>query len=80
MNVLVVDVGGTHIKVLASGQKEPRKFDSGPDLVPGSMVLEVRKIVSDRSYDVVSIGYPGPATTPSKHLHNDTKGAPIWKQ
>ena len=35
MNVLVVDVGGTHVKVLASGQSEPRKFDSGPDLVPG---------------------------------------------
>ena len=64
MNVLVVDVGGTHVKVLASGQKESRKFDSGPALVPGSMVLGVQKIASDWRYDVVTIGYPGPV------LHN----------
>jgi polyphosphate glucokinase len=64
MNVLVVDVGGTHVKVLASGQKESRKFDSGPALVPGSMVLGVQKIASDWRYDVVSVGYPGPV------LHN----------
>jgi polyphosphate glucokinase len=64
MNVLVVDVGGTHVKVLASGQKESRKFDSGPALVPRSMVLGVQKIASDWTYDVVSIGYPGPV------LHN----------
>jgi polyphosphate glucokinase len=64
MNVLVVDVGGTHIKVLTSGQKESRKFDSGPALVPASMVAGVRKIASDWHYDVVTIGYPGPV------LHN----------
>jgi polyphosphate glucokinase len=64
MNVLIVDVGGTHVKVLASGQKESRKFDFGPALVPGSMVLGVQKIATDWSYDVVSIGYPGPV------LHN----------
>ncbi len=64
MKVLVVDVGGTHVKVLASGQSEPRKFDSGPDLVPKSMVREVKKITGDWDYDVVSIGYPGPV------LHN----------
>jgi polyphosphate glucokinase len=57
---LVVDVGGTHVKVLASGQSEPRKFDSGPDLAPRSMVREVKKITRDWDYDVVSIGYPGP--------------------
>jgi polyphosphate glucokinase len=60
MKVLVVDVGGTHVKVLVSGQKEPRKFDSGPALVPASMVLGVQKLSSDWSYDAVSIGYPGP--------------------
>ena len=64
MNVLVVDVGGTHVKVLASGQKEFRKFDSGPTLAPKSMVLGVQKIASDWTYDVISIGYPGPV------LHN----------
>jgi polyphosphate glucokinase len=64
MNVLVVDVGGTHVKILATGQSEPRKFDSGPALTPRSMVPRVKKLAGDWHYDVVSVGYPGPA------LHN----------
>src|SRR5258708_3530947 len=60
MNVLVVDIGGTHVKVLATGQDPHREFDSGPALTPKRMVSEVRKLVADWKYDVVSIGYPGP--------------------
>jgi polyphosphate glucokinase len=60
MNVLVVDVGGTHVKILVSGQKEPRRFASGPTLTAKQMVSEVQKLVGDWHYDVVSIGYPGP--------------------
>jgi polyphosphate glucokinase len=60
MNVLVVDVGGTHVKILATGQKAPRRFDSGPTLTPHKMVAQVRKLASDWKYDGVSIGYPGP--------------------
>jgi polyphosphate glucokinase len=60
MNVLVVDVGGTHVKVLVSGQTDPRKFESGATLAPKPMVLAVQKIAAGWSYDVVSIGYPGP--------------------
>jgi polyphosphate glucokinase len=60
MNVLVVDVGGTHVKILVSGQKEPRRFASGPTLTAKQMVSEVQKLASDWRYDVVSIGYPGP--------------------
>ena len=60
MNVLVVDVGGTHVKILATGQKAHRQFDSGPKLTPDRMVAEVRKLASDWKYDCVSIGYPGP--------------------
>ena len=60
MNVLVVDVGGTHVKVLATGQGDPRKFVSGPAMKARQMVSGVRKITGDWSYDVVSIGYPGP--------------------
>jgi polyphosphate glucokinase len=60
MNILVVDVGGTHVKVLVSGQSDPRKFESGAELDPKRMVLAVQKIAADWSYDVVSIGYPGP--------------------
>ena len=60
MNVLVIDIGGTHVKVLATGQDAHREFDSGPSLTPKRMVSKVRKIVADWKYDVVSIGYPGP--------------------
>jgi polyphosphate glucokinase len=60
MNVLVIDVGGTHVKVLATGQDAHREFDSGPALTPKRMVSGVRKLVGDWKYDVVSIGYPGP--------------------
>jgi polyphosphate glucokinase len=76
MKVLVVDVGGTHVKVLVSGQKEFRKFDSGPALVPKSMILGVRKITGDWSYDVVSIGYPGPVlhNRPIAEPHNLGRG------
>src|SRR5712672_1192937 len=60
MNVLVVDIGGTHVKVLATGHDAHREFDSGPALTPKRMVSGVRKLVADWKYDVVSIGYPGP--------------------
>src|SRR5262245_60775630 len=60
MKVLVVDVGGTHIKVLASGQHTRREFPSGPAMTPEQMVAGVQKITNDWEYDVVSIGYPGP--------------------
>jgi polyphosphate glucokinase len=60
MNVLVIDIGGTHIKVLATGQKAEREFASGPMLTPQRMVSEVQKGVADWEYDVISIGYPGP--------------------
>jgi polyphosphate glucokinase len=60
MNVLVVDVGGTHVKVLVTGQTEPRKFDSGPKLTPSEMVTGVKKLAAGWSYDVMSIGLPGP--------------------
>ena len=59
MKVLAVDVGGTTVKVLATGQKEPRKFPSGPKMTPQQMVSGVKKLASDWKYDVVSIGYPG---------------------
>lgn len=58
--VLVVDVGGTHVKVLATGQKEPRKIVSGPTMTPSQMVKEVKRATQDWKYDVVSIGFPGP--------------------
>ncbi len=59
-NVLVVDVGGTSVKILASGQTEVRSFQSGPTLTPARMVAGVKKLTADWAYEVVSIGYPGP--------------------
>jgi hypothetical protein len=59
LNVLAVDVGGTNVKILATGQKEPRRFPSGPTLTPQQMVAGVKELAADWKYDVVSIGYPG---------------------
>jgi hypothetical protein len=59
MNVLAIDIGGTNVKVLASGQDERRQFPSGPKLTPRRMVAGVKKLAGDWKYDVVSIGYPG---------------------
>ncbi|MEO8345450.1 MAG: ROK family protein [Betaproteobacteria bacterium] len=59
MRVLVVDVGGTSIKILAVGQGEPRKFDSGTTMTAGQMVAGVKKLAAGWKFDRVSIGYPG---------------------
>ena len=60
MKVLVVDIGGTNVKMLASGKLSPRKFASGPELTPQGMVEQVRTEARDWDYEAVSIGYPGP--------------------
>lgn len=57
--VLVVDVGGTNVKILATGQAERRRFPSGPTLRPAQMVSKVKELARDWEYGVVSIGYPG---------------------
>ncbi len=60
MNILVIDVGGTHVKLLATGQTTPIKLPSGPELTPRIMVREVLGATPDWAYDAISIGYPGP--------------------
>lgn len=74
--VLVVDVGGTNIKLLASGQKEARKFPSGPKMTAETMVRVAKKTAKDWDYDVVSIGYPGPVVhgRPLREPHNLAPG------
>jgi predicted NBD/HSP70 family sugar kinase len=74
--VLVVDVGGTHIKMLATGQREPRKFPSGPKMTAGKMVREVKECVKDWKFDRVSLGYPGPIINghPLREPHNLGRG------
>src|SRR2546423_12744543 len=60
MNVLVIDVGGTNVKLLATGQTERRKFPSGPTLTPEQMVAGVLKTAEGWDYDAVSLGLPAP--------------------
>ena len=60
MNVLTIDVGGTFLKILASGKTEPRQIASGPSFTPELMVREVKRVTTDWPFDVASIGYPGP--------------------
>jgi len=59
MNVLVIDIGGTHVKVLVTGQSVHREFESGRNLTPKRMVAKVRQLVADWKYDAISIGFPG---------------------
>jgi polyphosphate glucokinase len=74
--VLVIDVGGTHAKLLATGQKEAREFPSGPAMTAEGMVRMAKKTVRDWDYDVVSIGYPGPVIhgRPLREPHNLAPG------
>lgn len=72
VRVLVIDVGGTHVKVLATGQHDSREIPSGLEMTPEKMVKEVRRITADWSYDRISIGYPGPVVHghPLREPHN----------
>jgi glucose-6-phosphate isomerase len=76
VNVLAIDIGGTHVKILATGADEPRQFASGLRLTPDAMVAGVKKLATGWKYDVVSIGYPGPVLhgRPVEEPHNLAKG------
>jgi len=58
--VLVIDVGGTHVKILMTGKRVPRTVNSGPTMTARKMVDAVKRLTIDWSYEAVSIGYPGP--------------------
>src|SRR5262249_2398420 len=74
--VLVVDIGGTSVKILASGDQSHRSFPSGPKMTPKEMVSGVKKLAADWAYDAVSIGYPGPVLRgrPIAEPHNLGRG------
>jgi polyphosphate glucokinase len=57
--VLAIDIGGSHVKMRLSGQRETRQFDSGPKMGPGDMVAKIHALTGDWIYDAVSMGYPG---------------------
>lgn len=59
MKILVVDIGGSHVKIRATGEDDKLKFSSSSDLKPQQMVCGVKELAEDWEYDAVSIGYPG---------------------
>jgi predicted NBD/HSP70 family sugar kinase len=71
-SVLVIDLGGTNVKMLATGQREPRKYPSGPTMTPRKMVRVVKKSVRDWKFDRISLGFPGPIINqcPLREPHN----------
>ncbi|MFK4525225.1 ROK family protein [Bradyrhizobium barranii subsp. barranii] len=76
MNILVIDVGGTHVKILASGEKVKREIDSGSTMTARQLVSSVKKLADGWEYDLISIGYPGPVVhdRPMAEPHNLGKG------
>jgi len=58
--VLAVDVGGSHVKLLASGESEERRFASGPKLTPPVMAAGVLKLADGWQWNVASVGVPAP--------------------
>src|SRR5690349_10714645 len=70
--ILVIDVGGTNVKVGTTARREPLKIPSGETMTAARMASEVRKAVADWTYDAVSIGYPGPVKNhkPAREPHN----------
>jgi len=74
--ILVLDVGGTHVKLLATGRKTPVEIPSGPDMTPRKMIAAVRKAIAGWEYSAASIGYPGPVVhgKPVSEPHNLGRG------
>ncbi|MGA9471409.1 MAG: ROK family protein [Terriglobales bacterium] len=74
--ILVIDVGGTHVKLLVTGMKQPILIPSGPTMTPRAMIRQVKAAVKSIPYDVVSMGYPGPVVhgKPLQEPHNLGKG------
>jgi predicted NBD/HSP70 family sugar kinase len=79
MKVLVIDIGGTNVKLLATGRRTPVKFTSGPELTPAWMVAGVHEATAGWKFDAVSIGYPGPVVNgkPMREPHNLASG---WRR
>jgi predicted NBD/HSP70 family sugar kinase len=74
--ILVVDVGGTHVKFLIQGMRNPIGIDSGPHMTPNAMVQQVKAALKGAAYDKVSIGYPGLVIhgRPVREPHNLGRG------
>lgn len=60
MNILAIDIGGTHIKLLRTGMQHKKSFDSGPTMTPEEMMRQIDLVKGDWDWDRVSIGFPAP--------------------
>ena len=76
MKVLVIDVGGSNVKILATGQTEERRVESGITMTAGQMAEAVKTLAAGWKYDAVSIGYPGVVEhdQPTTEPHNLAPG------
>ena len=77
MNVLVIDIGGTHVKVKTPRHREPVKIDSGMKMTPLKMVKQIQEASKDWKFDRVSVGYPG-VVVHNKPIHEPHNLAPGW--
>jgi polyphosphate glucokinase len=77
MNILVIDIGGTHVKLLATSQDTPREFVSGPELTPEQMVARLVQAAAGWEYEAVSVGYPGPVLN-GRPLSDPVHLGPGW--
>jgi predicted NBD/HSP70 family sugar kinase len=59
MKILMIDIGGTNAKLMATGHEGRRKVPSGPQFKPAQLVSEVLKATEDWEYEAISLGYPG---------------------
>jgi len=75
-NVLVIDIGGSHVKVASTVQRVPLKIPSGPSMTAQQMVEQVILGTKGWKFDCISIGYPGPVTNdrPLAEPHNLAAG------
>ena len=78
-SVLVVDIGGTHVKILATGHRTPRKIPSGPAMTASRMAREVKLAAKDWKYDRVAVGYPGPVVA-GRPERDPANLGPGWKK
>ena len=77
MKVLVLDVGGTNLKLMLSGEAVPTKVPSGHDFTPRALVAAVKEIMGDKPFDAVSIGFPA-AVVNGKIAHEPHNLGPGW--
>jgi len=59
-DILVIDVGGSNVKLMISQRVKRRKFESGPEMSPRRLVSETKKLVEDWKFRAIAIGFPAP--------------------